>query len=167
MMVRCGINHPARRPAMTGKWQKKQLESFDFCKTLLPPLIQQQNIMSSQQSADLSGVDIGKVMSATGPIVKAVLLRCQPENTEDDNQKISAKEDSAPSKQQNSTKEGGDESDDESISPEQAAEIRLSTKSLISQIEIDTTPKKSQVQHILGKRTSYVSCSLYVRPMYI
>ena len=96
----------------------------------------------SNQPADLSGVDIGKVMSATGPIVKAVLLRCQP--TEDDNQKISAK-DSAPStKQDNSTKkEGGDESDDESISPEQAAEIRLSTKSLISQITIDTTPKES------------------------
>ena len=93
----------------------------------------------SNQQPDLSGVDIGKVMSATGPIVKAVLLRCQP--TENDDQKISAK-DSAPST--NSTKkEGDDDSDDESISPEQAAEIRLSTKSLISQIEIDTTPKES------------------------
>jgi len=99
--------------------------------------------MSNQQPADLSGVDIGKVMSATGPIVKAVLLRCQPENTEDDNQKISAK-DSAPSTNSTTTKkEGGDDSDDESISPEQAAEIRLSTKSLISQITIDTTPKES------------------------
>ena len=119
--------------------------------------------MSNQQPADLSGVDIGKVMSATGPIVKAVLLRCQPENTEDDNKKISAK-DSAPSKQHNTkaAKEGGDESDDESISPEQAAEIRLSTKSLISQIEIDTTPKKSMVSNILGKCTSYVSCSLFI-----
>ena len=97
----------------------------------------------SNPTADLSGVDIGKVMSATGPIVKAVLLRCQPENTEDD-QKISAK-DSAPSTNSTTTKkEGGDDDsdDDESISPEQAAEIRLSTKSLISQITIDTTPKE-------------------------
>ena len=107
--------------------------------------------MSNQQPADLSGVDIGKVMSATGPIVKAVLLRCQPENTDD--QKISAK-DSAPSTNSTTTKEGGDSDDDESISPEQAAEIRLSTKSLISQITIDTTPKKSMVSNILGKRTS-------------
>ena len=94
----------------------------------------------SNQQPDLSGVDIGKVMSATGPIVKAVLLRCQP--TEDDNQKISAK-DSAPSTNSTNKEGGDDESDDESISPEQAAEIRLSTKSLISQIEIDTTPKES------------------------
>ena len=96
----------------------------------------------SNSTADLSGVDIGKVMSATGPIVKAVLLRCQPENTEDDNQKISAK-DSAPSTKQEASNNKEDESDDESISPEQAAEIRLSTKSLISQITIDTTPKES------------------------
>jgi len=96
----------------------------------------------SNPTADLSGVDIGKVMSATGPIVKAVLLRCQPENTEDDDQKISAK-DSAPSKQQEAKEVGDESDDDESISPEQAAEIRLSTKSLISQIEIDTTPKES------------------------
>ena len=109
--------------------------------------------MSNQQPADLSGVDIGKVMSATGPIVKAVLLRCQPESNTDD-QKISAK-DSAPSTTNSTTtKEGGDSDDDESISPEQAAEIRLSTKSLISQITIDTTPKKSMVSNILGKRTS-------------
>ena len=114
--------------------------------------------MSNQQPADLSGVDIGKVMSATGPIVKAVLLRCQPENTDD--QKISAK-DSAPKQEGSSTKkEGGDSDDDESISPEKAAEIRLSTKSLISQITIDTTPKKSMVSNILGEFICL--CSLFI-----
>ena len=183
------------------------------------------------QADPLSGVDIGKVMSSVGPIVKCVLLRCSSSdssssstNATDDEKKMpavsctdnnstnekerpevstmsikqikaelkllyningnnyvekeelvkalveardsaanintekkqSAKMNANDNSNTNTVNDEGntednDDDDDEEEEAEQAKNRRLSTQHLISEITIDTTPKKSMVQQVLGK----------------
>ena len=162
----------------------------------------------------LSGVDIGRVMSSKGPIVKCVLLRAT--SNDDDDTKMPAKQSTSSKnnandkitaaaqrdvssmsikeikaelssydidassfvekdelikaledarsknddeKQQvgasettnsNNGEDSDDDDEEEELTPEELATLRLRHSSLISEISIDTTPKKSMVQQILG-----------------
>ena len=160
----------------------------------------------------LSGVDIGRVMSSKGPIVKCVLLRAT--SNDDNDTKMPAKQstssknnandkitttaqrdvssmsikeikaelssydidassfvekdelikalEDARSKNDDEKQQVGasetksnngvdsDDDDEEELTPEELATLRLRHSSLISEISIDTTPKKSMVQQILG-----------------
>ena len=68
----------------------------------------------------ISGEDIQKILHSTGPIIKCVLLRTA--DNDDDAKKPAAKEEGE----------------------------KIILKHLIDEIEVDTTPKKSMVQQVLG-----------------
>jgi hypothetical protein len=93
------------------------------------PLLSQTTTMADQlQQEQLQGVDIAKVLREVGPIVKCVLLRATRSN--DDCKKKAAA----------TTEESTD----------------TTTNDLIEEIEMDTTPRKNEVEKILGGPFTFV-----------
>lgn len=82
-------------------------------------------------SSPFDGLNISKIMSSTGPVVKCVLLRAAAAATADDND------------------EGNPKADDETKENETSSVLHPH-QHLIDEIEVDTTPRKSQVNTILG-----------------
>ena len=81
-------------------------------------------------SSPFDGLNISKIMSSTGPVVKCVLLRAAAAATADDADEVKPKAD-----------DEKEENDTSSL---------LQHQHLIDEIEVDTTPRKSQVNTILG-----------------
>ena len=102
----------------------------------------------------LSGEDIQKILHSTGPVVKCVLLRAVPADDTDDydtDTKQPAKDDSKKPAVKDSKENDDKPSDDrkDSKGPEKEEE-KVVLKHLINEIEVDTTPRKSQVSQVLG-----------------
>ncbi len=83
----------------------------------------------------MSGEEISRILASTGNVVKCVLLRAAPDATNDDGKKPAA------AKKQH---------DGDSKTPNEQTQEKTILKDLIDEIEVDTTPKKSQAQEILG-----------------
>lgn len=81
-------------------------------------------------SSPFDGLNISKIMASTGPVVKCVLLRASAAATDDDD-------------------EGKPKADDETEENETSSVLHPH-QHLMDEIEIDTTPRKSQVNAILG-----------------
>jgi hypothetical protein len=107
----------------------------------------------------LGGTDIANLLASTGPIVKAVLLRCRHTNAKEEDDNMKPATESRPMDEK-----VGDETcnvchvetaltaplADVSSSASSLQEPRVLLTDLIEQIEIDTTPKKSMVAKTLG-----------------
>lgn len=105
----------------------------------------------------ISGDEIQKILNSTGPIVKCVLLRAAPKKN-DGKPAAGAQDDeddSKPPAKDNSKSTGG-EDDEDSKKPaakeeeHETAEGFIIETDLIDEVEIDTTPKKSMVEKVLG-----------------
>jgi len=101
--------------------------------------------------AAIGGTDIRKVMKSQGPIVNAVILRCESSTSDDsDNQKkdskCAAKETiEAPCEEKGTNKNNHEESTEARDIP-----ARVTLSDLIEEVKIDTTPSKSKVSKLLG-----------------
>ena len=73
----------------------------------------------------LMGVDIAKVLRSKGPVVSAVVLRCRKDSDDYDD-------------------------DDDAKKPTAGSAASLLLPDLVDQVQIDTTPKKSEVEKLLG-----------------
>ena len=90
--------------------------------------------------ADLTGEEISRILASTGNVVKCVLLRAAPDiPTDDDGKKPAAA---------TATNQDGDSKP--CANGETRPENKIILKDLIDEIEVDTTPKKSQAQKVLG-----------------
>jgi hypothetical protein len=85
----------------------------------------------------LHGADIAKIMSSTGPVVKAVLLHCS--------KKVNAESNEIDSKMTAANDHSRPLSENELL-----PQPRVVLTDLIEEIDIDTTPNKSMVQKTLG-----------------
>ena len=92
----------------------------------------------------LGGVDIGSMLRSTGPIVKCVLLRAVA-GADDEQKKPAAATSEVTTKDTSSSPDDNDEKKSAA-----ADEGEHPLVDLIEEIEIDTTPKKAMVQHVLG-----------------
>ena len=148
----------------------------------------------------LSGLDIGKIMSEEGTVVKCVLLRCRPVKSEDDSnaeavagakrpvstmsvkelkaelrshgvdvdastfvekdELIEAPEEARSSEAEEDsaavTREGGGELPSSASAAPQSRESAVPLTHLISEISVDTTPKKSMVAAVLGGEFTFL-----------
>ena len=102
----------------------------------------------------LGSVDIGSMLRSTGPVVKCVLLRAA--GAEDEQKKPAAatttNDDGAsasPEQEDGKKKAAADEGGGDGQPQAQPSQPPILTD-LIEEIEIDTTPKKAMVQHVLG-----------------
>jgi hypothetical protein len=110
---------------------------------------QAESTESHHPRLSLGGADIEKLLTSTGPIVKAVLLRCRQSNDkeEEDNRKPATKY------RPIDEKEGEEEACKVCDAPtafSTSSLRRLVLTDLIEQIEIDTTPQKFMVAKTLG-----------------
>jgi len=106
----------------------------------------------------LGGDDIAKVLSSAGPVVKAVLLRCQNVGKGDNDEEINRK----PAAALKETEDDGNDEKQKVVIDEDAQEgpaeetPRVVLTELIEQIEIDTTPSKSMVAKTLGGQFTFL-----------
>ena len=91
-------------------------------------------------SQQLQGVDIAKVLRSEGPVVSAVVLRCGDAHKKEADVKASS---------ESNTTTGADD-DNHGSNKKQLFEH------LVEQIQLDTTPKKNEVEKLLGGPFTFV-----------
>mmetsp|Transcript_42272 Transcript_42272/g.101754 ORF Transcript_42272/g.101754 Transcript_42272/m.101754 type:complete len:567 (+) Transcript_42272:312-2012(+) len=105
----------------------------------------------------LGGADIAEVMKADGPVVKCVLLRCRPKDGDGDD---SANDNSGGASAGGTTMNGGNNSkpppDATDATSSTAKPPRTVLTDMIDEIEVDTTPNKSEVQKLLGGPVTFL-----------
>ena len=102
----------------------------------------------------LGSVDIGSMLRSTGPVVKCVLLRAAGADDEQKKPAAAATTNddgaSASPEQEDGKKKAADDEDGGDDQPQAQPSQHPILTDLIEEIEIDTTPKKAMVQHVLG-----------------
>mmetsp|Transcript_183 Transcript_183/g.274 ORF Transcript_183/g.274 Transcript_183/m.274 type:complete len:401 (-) Transcript_183:564-1766(-) len=99
----------------------------------------------------LDGADIANILQSKGPIVQCVLLRA--EKTLNNSNRINTREDDSTAGSTSGKKSHDKSSKDDKDDPSSFASLNEDdecNKDLVSQISLDTTPKKSMVSTILG-----------------
>ena len=107
-------------------------------------------------AAAIGGVDIANIMTANGPIVNTVILRCPVSKNEDKDEQEDSKPAAVPTA---TTMEKKNENDDDNTSP--SADVtkpqpRVVLTDLIEEAKIDTTPSKSKVAEVLGGPVTFL-----------
>ncbi|OEU21150.1 hypothetical protein FRACYDRAFT_234777 [Fragilariopsis cylindrus CCMP1102] len=107
-------------------------------------------------AAAIGGVDIANIMTANGPIVNTVILRCPVSKNEDKDEQEDSKPAAVPTA---TTTEKKNENDDDNTSP--SADVtqpqpRVVLTDLIEEAKIDTTPSKSKVAEVLGGPVTFL-----------
>lgn len=92
-------------------------------------------VSSADAQQQLMRVDLSQTLNSKGPIVKVVVLRCSSSsNDNDDDEKKCSKDDDN----------------------DKCCYRHPVLTNLIEEIEIDTTPKKSEVELLLGGRFTFI-----------
>ena len=107
-------------------------------------------------AAAIGGVDIANIMTANGPIVNTVILRCPPvSKNEDKDEQEDSKPAAVPIATTTSTTEKKNENGEEALA-DVTKPPRVVLTDLIEEAKIDTTPSKSKVAEVLGGPVTFL-----------